>query len=135
LAGARPHLDGGMADLIAIVVLLIIVLVPSVQYLGRYVYTYKIGETGLEIALFRLVSLKRICFDNIVEIRRTSFRETLPFSNPGMRMMLTFENRLWGELVLVRQKPGFFKIILISPDDADNFIQEVQRRISGSKDK
>jgi hypothetical protein len=42
----------------------------------------------------------------------------------------TFENRLWGELVLVRQQKGFFKVILMSPDNADEFIREVQRHLS-----
>ncbi len=118
--------------LFLIIVLLTTVIVLLGQYTTRYIYKYKIRETCIEITLFG-IPLKRIYFNNIAEIRKTRFRETLPFRNADMFKAVTFENRLWGELVLIRQEKGFFGVILLSPDNADKFIQEVQHYISINK--
>ena len=117
------------AILIIVFVLLIISTALLFQYAGRYAYNYKIREAGIEIALFGKIPMKRIHFNNIVEIRKTSFKETLPFKSAEMFSALRFGNRIWGEIVLVRQKEGITKIVLISPDNADGFIHEVQQRL------
>lgn len=120
-----------MTNIVLFIVFLLLVICTALlfQYGGRYVYNYKIRERSIEIKLFGKIPLKRILFNNIAEIRRTSYRETSPFKIAEMFSTLRFGNRIWGEIVLVRQKKGFIKIVLITPDNADVFIHEVQQRL------
>ncbi|MBF0330143.1 MAG: hypothetical protein HQL10_13395 [Nitrospirae bacterium] len=110
-------------------VLLLLFTALLFQSMARYVYNYKIGKTGIEIALFGKIPLKRIPFDNISEIKKTSYKETFFTKSTEMFLALRFGNRIWGEIVLVRQRKGFIKIVLITPDNADGFIQEVLQRL------
>jgi hypothetical protein len=114
---------------ITIFALWVVFIIFLVQYMGLYLYNYKVRETCIEIALFGKVPLKRMKFNNITEIRKTSFKETLPWKSSEMYFALRFGNRVWGNMVLVRQKKALIKTILISPDNPDRFIHEVLQRL------
>ena len=128
---SNQHVGDKMTNLILIIlfVSLIACVVLLFQYAGRYVYNYEIKETGVEIVLFGKIPLKRMDFNNIVEIRKTTYKETMPFKNAEMFSTLRFGNRIWGDIVLVRLKKGFVKAVLITPDNADRFINDVQQRL------
>lgn len=87
--------------------------------------TYGLSPDGLQIRLLgiRIIDVQ---FDDIAEVRRVSFRESLPL-NLEMFTAIRFGNRVWGDIVLVKRKRGFFRRYLISPDDADDFIETIQR--------
>lgn len=99
------------------------------HYAARYVYSYKIRESCIEIVLFGKIPLMRLHFNNIVEIKKTSFKEILVVKSVEMFMALRLGNRILGEVVLVRQKKGLIRAIIITPDNADKFIQEVLQRL------
>lgn len=94
------------------------------QVISRYIYNYKISKNSIKIVLFGKIPLFRIPFSNIMEIRKISFKEAL--SNDEYFLALRFGNRMWGECVLIRKKKGLFKVILITPDKADEFISKVR---------
>jgi len=97
------------------------------------VYNYRITDVGISIVFFGTIPVMRIYFTDIIQIKKLSYIELLPFNkktNHGALSALKFGNRLWGETVLIRKYKGlFFKTIVITPDHADNFISEVMRHI------
>jgi hypothetical protein len=95
------------------------------QAFARYFYNYKISKDSIRIVLLEKITLFRISFSNIIEIKKISFKEAL--SNDEYFWALKFGNRIWGEGVLIRRKKGFLKMILITPDRADEFISKVER--------
>lgn len=120
-----------MTNIVLVIVFLLLIIITALlfQYAGHYAYNYKIREAGIEIALFGKIPLKRILFCNIAEIKKISYKETLPFKSAEMFSALRFGNRILGEIVLVRQKKGITKIVLLTPDNANIFIHEVQQRL------
>jgi len=93
------------------------------QFLGRYLYDYRISKTCIKIVLLAKIPLFRIPFSNIIEIRKISFKEGL--GNDDSYSALKFGNRIWGEGVLIRRKKGLFKKVLITPDKPDEFISKI----------
>lgn len=119
-------MDNKMTNIIPIIAFILLLLFAIVffQYTARYVYNYVINDTGIVIVLFGKIPLKRMDFNNIAEIRKTSYKETF-----SMVSALRFGNRIWGDIVLVRQKKGIIKTVLITPDNADKFIFGVQQQL------
>ena len=69
-----------------------------VQLLGRYVYSYRLSERGVDFRLFGLILFWRIPFRDIVDARQVRagkffVRET-GFSLSDFRL-LRFGNRVW----------------------------------------
>ena len=96
------------------------------QAFGRYLYSYTISKDSIRVVLFGKIPLFRIPFSNIAEIRKISFKEAL--IDIEYFSTLRFGNRIWGDGVLIRRKEGFFKIIVITPDNADEFISKIGLR-------
>jgi hypothetical protein len=109
---------------------LVIGAVMLFQYTARYAYDYRLEESGISIVLFGKIRLMLIRFENIEEIRKTSYNEVMPFKNNGMLFALRFGNKIWGDIVLISQKKGMNKIILVTPNNADQFIKNVVSRRS-----
>ncbi|HET9554009.1 MAG TPA: hypothetical protein VFP50_13650 [Anaeromyxobacteraceae bacterium] len=102
------------------------------QYAMRWLFAYRIGETRLEIALFRRIVVWRLPFDTIAGVRRVSFLETLPFGSADTLFAVRLGNRVWGECVLITLKRGFPRAVLVSPDDADRFVSEARKKLAQS---
>lgn len=113
-----------MINIIAAIICLLIATILLAQFTLRYIYNYQISDTGIEIVLFSRVPVKKIYFSNIEEIRKLSFKETLLLFSA-----LRFGNRVYGDIVLIRQRKGLVKTILITPDNADRFVGEVLQHI------
>lgn len=120
-----------MTNVIVAILILFIVTILIVQFTFRYVYNYRVSNTRIEIVLFGKIPIKSIPFSNIVELRKMAFKETLPFKSMEMFLALRFGNRVWGQIVSIQQKKGLIKTILISPDNADRFIEDVQGHLQG----
>ena len=103
---------------------MVAVIVFALQYMWRYVFSYKLTQTGVDILLFGRIPIMRIPFDDIVEIRTVGFPGCL-WIGTGLR------NRAFGRTVLIRRLGGVFSnSVLITPDHADEFVREVLRRLS-----
>lgn len=120
-----------MINIIMIVAFVFLLLfeVLLFQFATRYVYNFKIKEYSIEVVLFGKIPMMRIHFNNIVEIKKTSYKEMMFMISRLWPLKVLICNRIWGELILVRQKKGIFKVVFITTDDADGFIQEVLQRL------
>ena len=67
----------------------------------------------------------RMPFTDIVEIRKMSFKESLLANEFST---LRFGNRIWGDIILIRKSKGLFKNIMITPDNSEMFINDVNQR-------
>ena len=88
----------------------------------RYLYNYKIEGDGIAVKLFSAITVMRMRISDILEIRQCSFKELLM---PSFAFRLG--NRLWGETVMIRKRRGLFRTIIMTPDNAAGFIEEVRR--------
>jgi hypothetical protein len=66
-------------------------------------------------------------FSDIIEIRKISLKEALLANEFST---LRFGNRIWGGIVLIRKANGLFKTIVITPDNPEMFINNVNQHIS-----
>lgn len=87
----------------------------------RFVYDYRIENRAIEIVLFHLVPIYRLPFEDIELIRKTSWSEL------GVGgITIRFGNRFAGQCVLIQKRNGWFRRIVITPNNADEFIGQVQ---------
>lgn len=96
------------------------------QYLWRYIYNYRISERGIEILLFGIMPLMCMHFKDIVEIKIVPLSQIWPWVSIRMFFTLRYGNRFWGQAVLVRRQHGIFRAVIITPDDAENFVEKVK---------
>lgn len=112
------------------VILFILLLVSFAlvfQYVAHYIYDYKTQGRSVCILLFKKIPLSQIAFENIAEIRKISYKEAV-FGKETL-MALRLGNRIWGDIILIRKKKGIIKTILITPDNATQFLQQVKSHL------
>jgi hypothetical protein len=112
-------------QLIAILLAILCFLAFSVgmfQIFGHYFYSYRLTDKSLDCVLLGFVPVIRIRYDDITSVSRVGFAEADFFS-------LWFANRLFGKIVLIRNKSGS---ICITPDEADTFVETVKARVRES---
>jgi hypothetical protein len=106
--------------------MVIIVTVLMGQYVLSYIYNYRISKKGIKFVLFGIIPIMRFSFRNILEVSKISPKESMKYF-----AVFNFENRFWGQRVLIRRGKGIFRIFTITPDNADEFIAEANRYIDG----
>jgi hypothetical protein len=96
------------------------------QYGLRLLYNYRISDDCVQVVLFNLVPLRRVPFSNIAEIKKVTRGEVSwnPFS------VELWGNRLFGQVVLIRKKRGLVRAMLITPDNADSFVQDTEAHLT-----
>jgi hypothetical protein len=93
-----------------------------IQFVLRYIYTYDIYDERVRVLLFSVVP---IFWVPISEIREAKYFYAHFFLRPFWA--LRFGNRLWGEGVILRKRRGLIRSIIITPEDARSFIEEIGR--------
>ena len=101
------------------------ILIVFVQFGLRLLYTYRVSPEGIVILLFRFIPVWRFAMRRILSIRVVRGREKWRFLNPFTTLRLG--NRLLGPTVLVELRPGWTGTasILLTPDDAETFVRDV----------
>ncbi len=118
-----------MIKILAGFIFLIVFTTLAFQLFERYVINYRIEKNSIQFVLFGKIPLIQIQLSNIAEIRKVSFKEaTFQRGIEGI-LVLRCGNRLWGQIILIRRKKGIFKTILITPDNADEFISKIRERM------
>lgn len=117
------------AEFIFLFVLFVIAIILFAQYGFRYVIGYRITEKDIRIMLFDLIPLERFPFENVVEVDRISFSDTMIYKSKDMFLALRLGNRIWGPIVMIRRNARIFRVILISPDSPEEFVSEASRRL------
>ena len=110
---------------IAFALIFVLIFVLCGQFVGQLFYTYRVRPDGIVILLFRLIPVWRFALTRIISIRVVRGREKWRILNPFTTLRLG--NRLFGPAVLVEVTRGFtgLRAILLTPDDADSFVREV----------
>lgn len=103
------------------------------QFFGRLIVSYKITDSSVEVRLFGLIPESKTRLTDIVEVRKVSFSELLPWRNPKSVGWFRLGNRLWADGVLIRRSRGIFRTFVISPDKPDEFVEEVNLRLTASR--
>lgn len=112
-----------MIALIGFIILLFILLSVR-QYAGKYYFKYKIRNTRVEHLLFGLIPIGSVKFDNIEDIRMydpEKDKDPYPYD---------WENRAYGNEVIIIQKRGLSKNIILTPDNPSEFIKEIKKHIT-----
>jgi hypothetical protein len=109
--------------------ILIMALTLAIQEVtGNPWVKYALTDTGISVMVFGFGRLKDIPYSAIVEIRKATAWE-------GFLGWLIFlsRDRLRKTPVAIIWRYGGMNKYVMSPDDADAFIAEVQRRMAASK--
>jgi len=104
--------------------ILLVLTILAFHYTARHIYDYQIKEQSICVLLFRRIPLINIPINDISEIQKLLYKEV--FLRKGTLMALSLGNRMWGDVILIRKKNGIVRTILITPDNADWFIQQVK---------
>jgi hypothetical protein len=99
------------------------------QFGLRHIYGYRITASGVAIMLFGTIPVWRVPFRDIAEVRKTSWSQTWPFRSLAMFSALRLGNRVWGPIILIRRKTRGLRIILVTPDRPDEFINEARQHL------
>ena len=97
-----------------------------VIYSLRFLYGYRLANCAVEIILFRALPVYRIPVRDIELIQKASWRK-LGIGGTTLRL----GNRLARECVLIQKRTGLIRRIVITPDDADRFISQVNASRQG----
>jgi hypothetical protein len=93
------------------------------QGIGRYFYNYRVNKDRIEFLLFGQLPFMNITLTKDVIVAEVPIKSTLfpDFST------LRLGNKVSGRVVEIKREHGFFKRILITPDDTDAFIADINR--------
>ena len=93
----------------------------------RYVYNYDVEGDRVRVVLLRFIPVMTIKIANIGEIEERS-----PVELWKLTPVLKFGNRLWGDCVLIQKKRGLVRSVVITPDNAHEFVErvkEIERKV------
>jgi hypothetical protein len=123
---AAPLSD--MVVWIAIVLLTLLGWLLLWQFGLRLLYSYRVNSRGIEIMLFSLIPVARFTLRRVLSARCLSREGRFALWNPFFLNPFTtlrLGNRLFGPVVLVERAPGLIRTILLTPDDPDSFVREL----------
>jgi hypothetical protein len=86
----------------------------------RVLYGYRVENRAVEIVLLHVLPVYRLPIDDIELIQKVSWSD-LGIGGGTLRL----GNRFAGQCVLIQKRNGWFRRIVITPDDADGFISQV----------
>lgn len=93
------------------------------QGFGRYFYNYRVNNDRIEFLLFGQLPFFSILLTKDVEVNMVPLKSTLRTDFSTLRL----GNKIFGRVVEIKRGSGLFKRILITPDDADLFIADVNK--------
>ena len=100
------------------------------QFVWPRVVTYRITDSSVEVRLLGFIPQSSTKIEDILEIRKVSFSELLPWKNLESLSWFRLGNRLWGDGVLIKRRRGIFRKFIITPSEPEQFVQEVGLRIN-----
>jgi|SRR5882757_3046830 hypothetical protein len=97
-----------------------LVVLMAMVFALRFLYGYRVHNHAIEVVLFHLLPVYRIPIEDIESIQKASWRE-LGIGGATLRL----GNRVFGQGVLIQRRSGWFRRVVISPEDPDSFISLV----------
>ena len=116
---------------IAVSIAFICVIVLFLIFKGG-LFIYRITETGIKIDFFGIIRIIHVSFEDIEEIYKGSFKDFF-HAKTFNYVPINLRSRLFGQTVVVKKRKGIVRAILITPEDIDGFLSEIQRKITKPK--
>ena len=112
----------------------VILLILMVQYTSRFFHVYKFGEISFTAGLL-IFSLITIYYNDIEDVKPFRITDFNIFGgNINFLSTNYYINKIWGRKVVITKKHGrFFKNLIITPDNPEKFIEEINQRIAKAK--
>lgn len=110
-------------------VIVLVLLLFMFQIIGRYMFNYRVDNTGITIRYF-FIPVFRVEFTDISNIQVVDLIDTFKFP-------LIFSLRFWNKIIVAnaviitkKQKWLFFDKIIITPKATDEFVNSIGSHIS-----
>ena len=114
-------------SIVGIAVIASLILLFFGRVFWRLIINYRIAPGGIEILLFHSFQIKFIPFSAIQDIQLTSHGKILSMRDLKHLLSLGYANKyIWGPIVVVKQKKGLVKNVLLTPDNPTEFINSVR---------
>ena len=107
----------------------VLVLIVISRVLWPLIIGYEITPQCLRVVLFRCLPVKRIAFSNIEDIQIMSFWKAI--FGRGVKSMFCqgWCNRyLWGDAVVIRQRRGLIRDVVVTPKDPQTFVESMRKQ-------
>lgn len=92
-----------------------------------WLYDCRVQGQSIDIVLFRKLPIYRLRLTNVASVAKVSRKELAIKGAQGGTLGLG--NRPFGDYVLVTKRKGPFRRIVLTPVDADEFVEEVSSRM------
>lgn len=109
---------------ILLFVLILVLVVFFYQKFGKLAVYYDLSDDRFRVFLFRLVPVFSVKISEISNVRKISFSETFGLGFFTLRL----GSKMFGEMVLIEKRKGFFRSALITPDNAESFVAEIKNQ-------
>ncbi len=124
------HMGYQVIQVVAGVLVIAVATATLCQIVGRYLINYRLSNWGVEIVLCNVFRIKRIPFDTILGIQKFSAKDAWTRSLVLEGCVQGWGNRVWGDAVVIRKRMGVFDFVIITPDNASEFADEIVRRMA-----
>jgi len=109
-------------QIILVAVALSVIVLGGNQLIGPRLVKYRITNEAIELVLVGNMCIWRCSFDDISDVRLISFLEMMV--TPYLHLM----NRPFARYVFVRKRRGILRGVVITPDNAENFVTLVRQK-------
>jgi hypothetical protein len=109
-----------------VVVLVVSAFVVSALFVPRFIFVYHVTDRGLLVKLLGLVTLHRVWWSEIVDVKVVPASES-PFYYSLPRYLFSRER------VVVRLRKGIIRNIVLSPRKPDVFASQILERVKRSR--
>jgi hypothetical protein len=115
-----------VAITLAAAVVAMLVVVAAIAALP-WLYDCRVQGQSIEIVLFRKVPIYRLRLTHVASVAKVTRRELAIKAAQGATLGLG--NRPFGEFVLVTKRKGPFRRIVLTPPDAEAFVNEAKSQL------
>ena len=106
------------------------------QYVSPYIVRYQFTDDCIIKYILHIIPIFKLRYSTVLEIRKITYFELVNPLTYNFLPTLSLGYRIWGgEIVLIRTAQGFFRNIIITPDNAEEFIHTVKSHIELIKDR
>jgi hypothetical protein len=109
------------------IIVAVLWIILGFHYIGGKSMNYSLTHSGISIKQFGVILITRIPYEEILEVKLISMWKANLFI-PLFAIKLGY--RLWGKgAVQIKKKRGIRKIIIITPENPEMYIQDLQSKI------
>ena len=125
----RKGINKMMIPILAMIALVVLV-ISFFQFLGEYVYDYRLSDTSVEFIIFRQIKVWNVPFEEITDIRPALRSDMLSIQKPAFM----FVSHPLGKFVFIKRNKGIFRQIIVTPNNRNEFVDNVRAKIKKTAD-